>query len=185
MVMILQRDLGVRYNPDRIDGPDFTDSRDLFIHGLITGHGGTCISIPVLYIAIGRRLGYPLHLVQAKAHLFVRWDDSNGERFNIEATNPKGFGYHSDDYYRTWPLPWSREDYAAGVFLTSLSHREELGAFFAVRGHCLEDNGLYTQAADAYESASLLHFRDPWYDRFFHQALNKERKPVLQARSLA
>lgn len=34
-VTVLQQDFGARYNPDRIYDPDFRDSRDLFIHGLI------------------------------------------------------------------------------------------------------------------------------------------------------
>lgn len=35
LVTVLQQDFGARYNPDRIYDPDFRDSRDLFIHGLI------------------------------------------------------------------------------------------------------------------------------------------------------
>lgn len=40
----------------------------------------------MLYVAIGRRLGYPLKLVECKGHLFVRWEDAK-ERFNIEGTS--------------------------------------------------------------------------------------------------
>ena len=80
MVTVLQRNLGVRYNPERMAGSlDCRDSRDLFIHGCLGEHGGTCASMPVLYLAIGRRLGYPLLLVGAKQHLFVRWEESGGE----------------------------------------------------------------------------------------------------------
>ncbi len=42
--------------------------------------------MPVLYVAIGRRLGYPLELVTTKGHVFACWEDSN-DRFNIEGTN--------------------------------------------------------------------------------------------------
>ncbi len=60
LVMVLQRNLGVRATIIRFNaGPyDATDSRNLFLHGLLTGHGGTCVTMPVLYTAIGRRLGY-------------------------------------------------------------------------------------------------------------------------------
>lgn len=67
MATVLRQDFGVRYNPARVRDPkfqdpncldpDFSDSRDLFIHGLIDGPGGTCGSMPLLYAAIGRRLG--------------------------------------------------------------------------------------------------------------------------------
>jgi hypothetical protein len=59
LVTVLQQDFGVRYNPERIQSPDFADSRELFLHGLLTGkRQGTCVSMPVLYVAVGRRLGY-------------------------------------------------------------------------------------------------------------------------------
>jgi len=54
LVTVLQRDLGVMYSPDRVHDPDFTDSRDLFLHGLLSGRRqGTCISLPVLYVGVG------------------------------------------------------------------------------------------------------------------------------------
>src|SRR6516225_11983135 len=89
LLQVLQEDFGVRYNPARVCDtqfqdpkcfdPDFRDSRDLFIHGMIDGPGGTCASMPVIYVAVGRRLGYPLKLVETRGHLFVRWDDPEGK----------------------------------------------------------------------------------------------------------
>ena len=81
------------------------DACDLFIHAIIDGIGGTCGSIPVLYVAVGRRLGYPLRLVKAARHLFVRWDDPDdkhwhhSDRFNVESTAP-GVHFLPDE-----PLP--------------------------------------------------------------------------------
>jgi hypothetical protein len=58
LVQVLQEDCGVRYNPDRMHAPDFRDFGDLFLHGVLPGgRGGTCASMPVLYVAVGRRLG--------------------------------------------------------------------------------------------------------------------------------
>jgi hypothetical protein len=87
MMNVLWRGLGVHYNQERIDDPDeFTNSRDDFLHGIVAGRGGTCASLPVLLAAMGRRLGYPLRLVKTARHLFARWDDRAGERFNVEST---------------------------------------------------------------------------------------------------
>ena len=73
LVTVLQRDLGVRDDPACQEGPYCAlDPRTLFIHGLLDGHGGTCVTMPVLYVAIGRRLGYPLFLVQAREHFLER-----------------------------------------------------------------------------------------------------------------
>lgn len=48
LITVLQQDCGVRYNPERINEPDFTNPQDLFIHGMVGGDGGTCVSMPVL-----------------------------------------------------------------------------------------------------------------------------------------
>jgi hypothetical protein len=53
----------------------FADPSKVFLHGLLGPERvGTCSSLPVLYVAVGRQLGYPLKLVTAKGHLFVRWE---------------------------------------------------------------------------------------------------------------
>ena len=98
LAVVLYEDYGVRYNPKRITSPEattsddhfFADSRDILLHGLVgPQHLGTCSSMPILYLALGRRLDYPLKLVKAKGHLFMRWD-SPSEKFDMDATG-KGF----------------------------------------------------------------------------------------------
>jgi len=75
LVTVLQQDLGVRYNAKRVRDVDFRRSENLFLHGLPAGgDGGTSVSMPVAYVAVGRRLGYPLKLVRAKAHVRPRWE---------------------------------------------------------------------------------------------------------------
>jgi hypothetical protein len=90
LITVLQRDCGVRYNPAKIPADAVFTTEDTFIHGIVDGLGGTCANMPVVYVAVGRRLGYPLRLVVAHGagfgHFFARWDDPHGERLNIEAT---------------------------------------------------------------------------------------------------
>ena len=168
----------MRYNPARIRDtkfqdpkcfdPDFRDSRDLFIHGMIDGPGGTCASMPVMYVALGRRLGYPLKLVQTRGHLFARWDDPEGkcfgftETFNVEGAG-EGIASYDDEHYKTWPEPWTDIDEAEGWYLKSMMPREELASFLAMRGDCLTDNGRLAEAVQAYEWASALVPRDQRY----------------------
>ena len=81
LLQVLQQDLGVKYDVTASGNFDFSDSRVAFLHGMIPAAGkttadtpgGTCASMPVLYVAIGRRLGYPLKLVTTHGHIFVRW----------------------------------------------------------------------------------------------------------------
>jgi hypothetical protein len=95
--------------------------------------------MPVLYVAIGRRLGYPMRLVLAKQHVFCRWDDGQ-ERFNIEGAGNGGVSYLPDEHYRSWPKPISDAEMKTGEFLKSLTPREELATFLLSRGACLHAN---------------------------------------------
>jgi Transglutaminase-like superfamily len=175
MVTVLQQDFGIRYNPERIRNPDFRDAGDLFIHGLLGENGGTCASMPVLYAAVGRRLGWPIKLVHAHTHLFCRWDDLEGqhpygkERFNIEATG-QGANFFADDYYRTWPEPVPDDMIERLGYLKSLSPAEELADFLRLRGHCLEDNGSIGKACEAYRSSCQLAEADILHRAFWEHA---------------
>ena len=166
LVTVLQQDLGVAYNPARAD-PDesatsfFADSRDVFLHGLTAPerHLGTCASLPVLYAAVARRLGYPVRLVTARSHLFDRWDpaaSSAQSSFNLEGTNRGAGTIHPDDYYLAWPKPISPQQREAEGYLTSLSATGELAVFLDTRGDCLRAAGRWAEAAQAYGNAARL-----------------------------
>ena len=154
LVTVLQQDFGIRYSPQRAQPAEgrvepnesfYADASDVFLHGLLgTKRSGTCASLPVLYVAVGRRLGYPLKLVTAKNHLFVRWD-GQGERLNIEATT-EGMTTFEDDYYRRWPFAMSPEEEREELYLRSLDSREELAVFLSQRTHCLLALGRQTEA---------------------------------------
>ena len=113
------------------------------------------VALPALYVAVGRRLGYPLWIVQAKEHLFARWEQPGGDRFNIECTS-RGFLSHEDREYHDQPRPLNDEELASGQFLRNLTPREELSLFLRERGHCLLDNLRFFEAADAYYLADQL-----------------------------
>jgi len=140
---VVQKYLGAEYKHSFSEGAyDPRDSRDLFIHGLLSGHGGACVSMPTLLCAIGRRLGYPLFMVQAKEHTFIRWDDpTTGERFNFDGTSP-GFTPHDDEYYLDHPVPLTTEDlmYFPGYLKNMATRSEELALMLGERGQCLQFN---------------------------------------------
>jgi len=162
LITVLQGDLDVRYNPERIREIDFRRSQDLFIHGMIdSDNGGTCVSMPVIYTAVARRLGYPVKLVLTKAHVFCRWDEP-GDRVNVEATN-QGLNTYPDDYYLTWPMKVSKVEAERNRYLVSLSPGEELACFLASRGHCLMGNGQPQEALAAYTAAHRLAPETPVY----------------------
>lgn len=154
LLTVLQRDLGVHYNLDKVNDPDFGNSQDQFIHGMVnSSNGGTCVSLPVLYVAVGRRLGYPMKLVLAHEHVFCRWDDGKGTVKNFEGSG-HGLSSKSDDFYRKWPRPISDQDMKQREFLVSLTPMEELSVFLAARGHCFADQQRLTEARACYHAAA-------------------------------
>ena len=157
---LLVRQLGVRYNLRFAQGDyDARDCSNLFLHGLLIGAGGTCVTMPVLYIAIARRLGYPVFLVKTRDHYFARWDEPGVERFNVECTCP-GFFSPSDEYYCNWPSRVTEADLWHGVLLRNLGRREEFACFLCERGNCLLDHLRIPEALEAYCNAHKILPRD-------------------------
>jgi hypothetical protein len=163
LAVVLADDYGVHYDPERRGGPEaariddgfFADPRKVFLHGLLGPERvGTCSSLPVLYVAVGRQLGYPLKLVPTKGHLFVRWEGA-GERFNVEATS-RGSNRFDDDHYRHWPLEITPAEEQTEGYLQSLTPAAELSAFLSIRGSCLREAGRLPEAAESFAAAARL-----------------------------
>lgn len=85
---------------------------------------GNCVSMPVLFLAVGERLGLDLTLSTAPLHVLVRFTDrADGRTFNVEATS--GGGFARDAHYRRL-LPMTDAAIRNGVYLRSLSRREAM-----------------------------------------------------------
>lgn len=169
LVKLLQKFCGVRYNPAKTE-PKWSDPFemiDVFVHGVIQGPGGTCANLPLIYAAVGRRLGYPLRVVKTKGHLFNRWDDPRtGERFNLDgATRAGSVNSHPDDRYRVWPLPVNDDEVRQFGYMKSMTRREELATCIGKRAHQWVENRNYRAAVQTYLTATELdrdHVLYPW-----------------------
>jgi hypothetical protein len=172
LILTVQQDLKVHYDAammgaaakpnatkqeierDLADESYFKNAASIFLTGILSdARTGTCASLPVLYTALGRKLGFPLKLVATKAHLFVRWDDG-GKCFNMEGTG--GVNSFPDDHYKKWPLPLSQAEIDSGEYLKSLSPAEELAIFLESRAVCFRANGRYDEAMVALAQAYRL-----------------------------
>jgi hypothetical protein len=129
-------------------------------------------------------LRYPLHLVHAGEHFFVRWEEPGGERFNIEATT-LGFTPRDDEHYRHWPRPIRDEDVRAGLFLRNLTPPEEHAAFLRERGQCWLDHLGTAAALESFARASALRPRLPGLDcvwavaTIIHHVVENVRRETL------
>jgi hypothetical protein len=163
LAVVMAEDYGVHYDPARMRGPEtaqmddrfFADPAKVFLRGLLGPERvGTCSSLPILYVAVGRQLGYPLKLVPTRGHLFVRWEGA-GERFNVEATS-RGSNRFDDDHYRYWPFEITPAEEKTEGYLQSLTPAGELSAFLSIRGMCLREVGRLPEAVESFAAAARL-----------------------------
>ncbi|CAN7257754.1 hypothetical protein LJR235_001078 [Pararhizobium sp. LjRoot235] len=87
----------------------------------LTTRRGNCITMPMLMLSVGQRLGLKVTLAEAPLHVFIKYTDDDGAVWNLEATS--GGGFTRDVWYRQ-KLPMSDKAVANGVYLRSLSHGE-------------------------------------------------------------
>ncbi|MBI4653851.1 MAG: hypothetical protein HY752_02500 [Nitrospirae bacterium] len=111
---------GIKYD---YSDPYGKNTRNRYIDGVLDRKRGNCASMPVLYLAIAQRLGYPVYAVAAPDHLFLRYVIPDFKENNIEATG--GGGYSSnEEYIRDFQI--SKIGIKSGAYLRTLSHRELL-----------------------------------------------------------
>lgn len=179
MVTHLQRDLGIRYHPGRKRTDDVFQPEDSFIYGVVQGEGGTCGNLPIVYAAVGRRMGYPMKLVGTKCHCFCRWDDGSllGERFNIEASG-EGVSFFEDDHYRTGHYRMSMAEVRMFGYLESLSPREELASFTSQRGECWLQERNFREAAHSFAWSHELDPRREQHGLQFRQAMDRWQESI-------
>ena len=152
LVSVLQRDIGLHYHegfvPQDVEVPPFKTSKEVFLHGLMDhddaheAFGGNCVSLPVAYAAVGRRLGYPIKLVCAKEHVFCRWEGLDHPnpawraRFNFDGAGD-GFSIDPDAFYLSWPRATYPDQVELCGWLKSLTPPQELAVFLSSRAGVL------------------------------------------------
>ncbi len=101
-----------------------SDPNDLFLHSVLDRKRGYCLSLSILYLSLGERLGLPLYGVVVPGHFFVKYDDGRVQ-FNIETTS-KG-GSAPDEHYMTkFNVP---EEEKNSIYMKKLSKVQTLGCF--------------------------------------------------------
>lgn len=184
MVCVLQEDCGIHYDWEQIGRTDYGNPNDWLIQGLFNkDRSGTCSTMPVLYVAIGRRLGFPMYLVTTKGHMFARWESADGkQRFNIEGTN-HGMNCYSDEFYKSWPYKIDDEEIKDSSRLKSLSGAEEFALFLQIRGNILESQNRMPEALAAYGFAQALQPKN--FDYFLNLALGVYKDRLLTSGELS
>lgn len=125
-----------------------------YLHSYLATRRGNCITMPILFAALGQRIGLNLTLAEAPQHLLVKYTDDDGAVWSLEATS--GAGFARDSHYRK-ELPMTDRAVEAGTYLRALTG-EEAAAITAshLAGQYLHD-GRYEQAVIT-ASALLRHY---------------------------
>ena len=136
----IHQKIGLRYT-DHVDEQGLPiNSKELFLHGLLETRNGYCMTLSLIYLIVGERLGLPLFGVALPNHFFVRYD-SRGYKVNIETT--QGGSLLPDKFYR------ERFGVVRGdpFFMKSLGKKQTLGAYFSNVGTVYYKKGRRKQAA--------------------------------------
>lgn len=82
---------------------------------------GNCVSMPILFVVVGQRLGLNLTLAVAPAHFYVIYRDPLGAQINLETTS--GANPARDVWIRQ-QNPMTDEAIANGIYMRALSKKE-------------------------------------------------------------
>jgi len=105
---------------------DFDDLRGIkiankLLPNYLATKKGQCVSMPVLFIVLGQRLGLNVVASTAPEHVFVKYTDDAGVTYNLEATS--GATPQREIWMRQ-QIPMTDQAVANGVYLRKLSKRE-------------------------------------------------------------
>jgi regulator of sirC expression with transglutaminase-like and TPR domain len=133
------------------------DPQYFYLNRLLDTKLGNCFTMPLLYVAVGQRLGWPMYPVSLPDHYFARYVDPAFHEQKIEATS--GGAFVTDERYAK-DFMVSKTGRRKGTYLRTMTYREFLGSLvghMAVR-HAQSGN---TDKAIAYLTvATKLNPRD-------------------------
>lgn len=82
---------------------------------------GNCVSMPLLFIILGQKLGIDVSASLAPLHMFVKYRDEKGSLYNLETTSGAGF---TRDAWIQKQLPMTAQALASGIYLQPLTKKE-------------------------------------------------------------
>ncbi len=116
--------------------------KNRYLNGILDTKSGSCTTMPLLYLALAQRLGYPIYPVAAPQHLFCCYRLPDGTHHNIEAT---AGGWSSDeDYIRELEIP--AQGLKSGAYLETMTYRQLLGDLIIENGSLWARQGDFLRA---------------------------------------
>lgn len=139
-----------------LDDLEAKKKENQFLNAYLATKKGSCVTMPMLYLVLADRLGWPIRAVLCPQHFFLRYVDDELEKNNIEAT--LGGSYLSDERYIS-DTATPQKPIKNGVYMRTLSKKEYLGVLllnnarhFYEREDSLAKAIYYTQLAISLDS---------------------------------
>lgn len=85
-------------------------------------HKGNCVSMPLLFVILGQKLGIPVTIATAPAHFYVKFRGDNGNWYGVETTS--GGGWAEDDWQKAQFPTITPKTIANGVYMQPLTKKE-------------------------------------------------------------
>lgn len=147
-----------------------------YLNSILDSKRGNCSTMPMLYLVIAQRLGYPIYPVAAPDHLFLRYVEGRGKYLNIEATNATANMPNDETYIKG--LSIGEMALMKGSYLRTMTYRQYMGDLLATNATTtlyLRDN--VDRAINYLETAVFLNPQFPdYYDMLKNAYLQKSRR---------
>lgn len=104
-----------------LDDPLGRNIRNKLISTYLETKKGNCVSMPLLFILLGQKLGLDVTASRAPAHIFVKYRDETGTYYNLEATSGAGF---TRDMWMRQQMPMTQQALDNGIYMQPLTKKE-------------------------------------------------------------
>lgn len=104
-----------------LDDPMGTNIKNKLLSNYLVSHKGNCVSMPLLLVVLGQKLGLQITAARAPMHVFVKYRSDDGQWINLEAT---GNGSAARDVWIRENSPMTDQAIANGLYMQPLSQTE-------------------------------------------------------------
>lgn len=172
---------GYRY--DKITGSS-KNLENHYLNGILDTKKGNCSTMPMLYMVVAQRLGYPIYPVAAPDHLFLRYISPPPHKYlNIETTS--AVGGSPDDQVYIKGLEVSETALKKGAYLRTMTYRQFLGDLLATTGVTLAQQGDIDGSIRHFQQAIKLNPQFPDYYDLLRISWLKKSKQVSNPELIA
>jgi regulator of sirC expression with transglutaminase-like and TPR domain len=131
--------------------------RNKLISTYLATRRGNCVSMPILFLIVGERMGLNLGLSTAPLHIFLRYSGETGREINLEATS--GALPARTIWYRR-NLPMTERAIESGLYMRTLTRREAAAHMASTVVDFLMSEGRFQEAIVVAETILQHHPRD-------------------------